>query len=225
MAAEIPNPVGTVRVANEDGPTSQETLHEQLVPRIQGLRAYVEGRIPARFRHLILTDEILQEVWVAAYRTLPTFRPTEPDSIDWWLRTIASSKLTDALRTVRCIKRGVNWRRMRSAAGQLTTYSNLFARFESPQKTPSRNVGANEAAHAVRVALDHLSEPRRKAIELRYIRGLAYEEIAHEMGKSQAAVHGLLYHGLRELRSVLGDAARYFSDCRSNDEGTPGSRP
>jgi DNA-directed RNA polymerase specialized sigma24 family protein len=69
----------------------------------------------------------------------------------------------------------------------------------------------------MQIALSRLPVDRRRAIQMRYIDGQTPQEIAGKMQKSAAAVKGLLFHGLRELRERLGDAKRFFSDARSSD--------
>lgn len=200
----------------------EQTLHEALLVRINALHNYVASKTPPRLRHIISPDDILQEVWVAAYRTISTFVPDAPDALDRWLTTIANSKLVDALRAARRLKRGGSQRLVRDAGGPLTSFSNLFARLRSPQQTPSSEFHAVETAHAVLISLNRLNDTRRRAIEMRFIEGLSHKEIAAKMGKSGAAVNSLLFHGLRQLRGMLGDAARYFSDARSSDSSHAG---
>ena len=195
----------------------EQTLHEALLVRINALRSYVASKTPPRLHHVISPDDILQEVWIAAYRTISTFNPDGPNALDRWLTTIANSKLVDALRAARRLKRGGNRRLARNAEGPLTSFSDLFARLRSPQQTPSSEFAAVEAAHAALISLNRLNDTRRRAIEMRFIEGLSHKEIARKMGRSGAAVNSLLFHGLRQLRGMLGDAAKYFSDARSSD--------
>ena len=46
-------------------------------------------------------------------------------------------------------------------------------------------------------------QERREAVRLRYLDGVGVEEIAQRLGKSRAAVAGLLRRGLADLRSCL----------------------
>ena len=193
------------------------TLHAVLLPRIEGLRHFVERKIPRRFRPTICADDVLQDVWVAAYRTFPDFRPEGSNAVERWLTTIAARKLIDAFRAARCLKRAGSDRLQRDGDARLTSCSHLFANLRSPQRTPSREVHAAEAGHVILILLNVLNEPRRQAIKLHYIDGRSRAEIAREMGKTEAAVNSLLFHGLRQLRDLLGDAAKYFTDARSSD--------
>lgn len=196
---------------------SRGTLHRELLPRISQLRGYVHRKIPRRLQATVSADDVLQEVWVAAYRTVSTFTPDGPNAIERWLTTIANSKVADAVRTARRLKRGGDRRHIGDGQQRVSSFTDLFARVQSPQKTPSSELGATERAHAVSIALNCLRGDRRRVIYMRYIEGRSHEEIGREMGKTKAAVNSLLYNGLLELRSLLGDAAKYFSDVRSSD--------
>jgi RNA polymerase sigma factor (sigma-70 family) len=218
-----PGGVGmNVAVACRSRRIDEQTLHEALLARINSLRNYVASKTPPRLRHIISPDDILQEVWIAAYRTISTFEANGPNPLDRWLTTIANSKLVDALRAARRLKRGGNRRLVRNAEAPLTSFSDLFAELRSPQQTPSSEFHAVEAAHAVLISLNRLNDSRRQAIEMRFIEGLSHKEIACKMGKSGAAVNSLLFHGLRQLRAMLGDAAKYFSDACSSDSSRVG---
>ena len=154
---------------------------------------------------------------MAAFRTFPTFQGGLRD-FEHWLRKIADSKLTDALRRERARKRGGAARFARNAASRLTSCSNLFDRIASLQRTPSREFHAAEAGHAVMIALNNLNDTRRTAIEMRYVAGLSLQDIALELDKTESAVNSLLFHARRELREVLGHAEKYFSDAGSSDQ-------
>jgi len=198
----------------------RRNLHLVLLPRVGQLRRYVQRQIPNRLRALLSADDILQEVWIAAYRTVESFTPDGPDALDRWLTTIAKSKVVDAIRAARRRKRGGDRRQIRNVARRLTSFTELFARIRSPQKTPSSEYSTIEIEHAVSISLNRLREDRRRAVHMRYIEERSHKEIAAEMGKSEAAVNSLLYNGLREMRSFLGDADKYFSDGGSSEIGT-----
>ena len=198
---------------------TRETLHQELMLRVGQLRRYVDRGIPSRLRAVVSADDILQEVWVAAYRTVSAFTPDDADAVERWLVTIAKSKVVDAVRSARRLKRGGDRRHLREAQQSFTSCTDLFARIQSPQKTPSGEFATSEIGHLVAISLNRLGAHHRRAIQMRYIEQRSHREIARAMGKTEAAVNSLLYNGLRELRSLLGDAAKYFSDVRSVEQG------
>ncbi len=69
--------------------------------------------------------------------------------------------------------------------------------------TPSRLVVRSEAASALLVALDSLPEEQRQVVRLKHLDGRSVAEIAEMLGKSEAAVAGLLRRGVVALREKL----------------------
>ena len=53
-------------------------------------------------------------------------------------------------------------------------------------------------------ALYQLTEARRAVIQYIYLEDLPAEEVARKLGKSVGAVYSLQFHGLEDLRKILG---------------------
>jgi RNA polymerase sigma factor (sigma-70 family) len=192
------------------------TLHRLLKSRIRLLRDYLDERIPESLRQAVLADDILQEVWVAAYRTAPGFQPIGPDAIDRWLIRITHAKLVDAVRYIRRQKRGGDHRHMRD--GQMTaTFSTLFARLQAVQRTPSQDAHLVETTHVMLMALNQLTPRQRRAVELHFLQGYSHREIAAELDTTEKAAKELVHRGLRALHDILGPATKYFTDAGSTD--------
>jgi RNA polymerase sigma factor (sigma-70 family) len=186
--------------------------------RAEGLYRYLEERIPPRFAAVITPDDVLQDVWISAFRGFSSFEAADDEALDHWLRTIASRKLLDLLKAARRAKRGGSGQGSSRASEKGTrSYVDLVARVASTHRTPSRETSAKEAAFAVQIALSDLGPEQRTALRLRYVEGRSLDEIASAMNKSAVAVNGLLFRGLRQLRRRLGRAGRYFSDSASCD--------
>lgn len=175
------------------------------------LRAYVHRKIPSDLKSIFSPEDILQEVWIACFRGVGTFRANEPDAFDRWLRTITDRKLVDAIRWAKRLKRGAHVRFDRTAQQRKTSLVDLFARVAANQRTPSSEEGAREASAAIQIALSSLPEDYRKAITLYHIDGKSQKEVAEAMEKSIPAVHGLLFRGMQKLRDDLGPAHNFLS--------------
>jgi RNA polymerase sigma-70 factor (ECF subfamily) len=199
-------------------PVTRETLHLELAPRVQRLRLYLSRHIPASLRRTLTADDLLQEVWAAAYRTVEHFQSNRADGIDRWLTTLAHAKLVDAVRTARCLKRGGDWRYTRNLAPRLSSFGGVVFWLQSPQRTPSQTAHLADTAQHILIALEQLSERQRRAVELRYLAGLSRQQIAEELDTTEKAVKALLERGLQQMREVLGPAVKYFTDARSSDE-------
>jgi RNA polymerase sigma factor (sigma-70 family) len=223
VAASAPGASGCAETGGGSPKVNQETLRRELLGSARRLRCYVDRRIPERLRPAVSADDVLQETWIAAHQALSKFTPDGPDAIGRWLTTIANSKLVNAIRAARRFMREGARKHLRDSQRRLSSFADLFARVQSPQKTPSSEFRAAERAHAASIALSQLTDDRRRAVHLHYIEGRSRREVARAMGRSEAAVNSLLYNGLLELRSLLGDAASYFSDVDSSEPDESGA--
>ena len=192
-------------------------LQGHLLSRADSLRGYVATKIPPPLGNLLSAEDVLQETFVAAFQNIGSFVPNGPDALDRWLITIANRKLIDALKRAHRIKRGGLGPVQPGQPRRSSSLAGLLAQFGAARRTPSRELSMREAADAIHVALSDLGADRRRAVLLRFVEGLSLKEISQKMGKSYAAVNSLLFHGLRELRTKLGRATRFFSDARSAD--------
>ena len=193
-------------------PIGEVMLQRLLLSRANRLRRYIESKIPAKLRSVLAADDILQDVWIAAFRATTTFRGNQGEDFDRWLMTITNRKLVDSFRTALAVKRGGKTPIVGEAQARRSSIADLFARIASPQATPSRVTSAKEAVEAVADALACLSDDRGRAVKMRHIDGLSVPEIASRMQRTIPAVHSLLFNGLRDLRSRLGSAEKFFSD-------------
>jgi len=184
---------------------------DRLFAHISSLRRYVQSKIPARFRSLLEADDILQEVWFDAEREWKTLSQLGSERLGAWLFKCADHKVIDAVRMERAVKRGGDRQRVFGQGDGLGAFELLLRDIEGGSSSPSRAFRHEEVRHAVSIALSGLGDDRRTAINMRYVDGLSHAEIAQRMGRSSDAVNSLLYHGLIELRSILGSASRYLS--------------
>lgn len=172
------------------------------------LRAYLAARLPAGMKPVVSVDDLLQEIWLTANRSIETVR--QPEAVSYWLRKVAERKLIDTLRHARCRKRGGDRVKL-EAADSRTSYLNLFWSVAQAQRSPSSVDAVREATDAVKAALAELPDDYRKAVTLHHIDGLTHEEIGKAMSRSPSAVNSLLHRGMVMLRSVLGSPGRFFS--------------
>lgn len=201
------------------------TLIRLLLDREPQIRSYVISKVPTRVRGLVAIEDVLQEIWIAAFRGIGKFKPDRPDAFDRWLITLANHKLLDLLKSVLADKRGGQSYIMGGLHHRQASLSGLFTLLQSPQSTPSGEVSVKEATSAVQVAMSGLREDRRQAIWMRHIEGREISEIAAALDKSESAVHNLLNRGRKELRKRLGGSSKYFTDTASSIDLVPGLRP
>ncbi len=200
------------------GRTVTESELQKLLPeRSETIRKFIERRIPRRMQPVVAVDDVLQEIWITAFRSIGSFSSYGSDSLDRWLMTIARTRLLNAIRYASQSNRAVD--RVQVQVDRTGSYFALFGRIAHPGRTPSSEHACDEAVRAVRVALDALPDDYRRAITMHHIDGRSQSEVATVMQKSTAAVNGLLYRGMLRLKDSMGWDGRFFSD--TNLENPP----
>lgn len=200
------------------GAIKECTLRHTLLAGAPRLRQYLAAKIPTRFQGVISAEDVLQEVWLAAFQALGSFRQDGPDALDRWLTCIAHRKLLKAIKAAQSVKRGGRNAILQGHGNRVSSMLDLFVRVAAPGRTPSSEAAAAEATDAVQIALASLPEARRRAVWMRHIEGKPCAEIAEAMGKTKPAVNSLLFHGLQQLRDRLGEPARFLSDAPAPEE-------
>jgi RNA polymerase sigma-70 factor (ECF subfamily) len=176
-----------------------------------------------RFRHYLLLlarmqlgrqatgkpepSDVVQQTLLEAHRKREQFRGTTEAERAAWLRQMLAFNMADARRHLGRDKRDAA--RERSLEQELEQSSlRLGTWLAAEQRSPSEQAVQHEEAVWVAEALAQLPEANREAIVLRYYEGLSLDEISARLGRTPAAVAGLLKRGLKQLRTALHDGSK-----------------
>lgn len=166
------------------------------------LRLLVTLQLDPAFQGKIDPSGVVQQTMLEAYQAFPEGGIADADHLAAWLRRILANNLADEIRKLRRGKRDVT--RERSLEAALEQSSNrLHAWLAAEQSSPSQHARRREQALRVSEALASLSEAQREALVLRHFHGRSLAEIAERLGRTHAAVAGLLKRGLQQLRNQL----------------------
>ncbi len=176
-----------------------------------GLRAGVERRINAKLRGRLDPDDVLQDAYLAAFRTAAGLAFDTPAAFYAWLERICFTRLVDHARAATRRKRNCGRIAVAADPKASSRYDVLAKTLVCPDSTPSRRAARNEAAGAVLTGLARLRDDQRDVIRLRFLESLSVAEVASRLGKTEDAVHGLCRRGLIALRESLGSLSRYLS--------------
>ncbi|HEY2513183.1 MAG TPA: sigma-70 family RNA polymerase sigma factor [Polyangiaceae bacterium] len=136
-------------------------------------------------------EDLAQDVFLRAYRAMPTFDPDLGAKPSTWLLTIATRAALDAR------KRRVIPLRPLDDADQVAHGS-----------TPETEATRAELAKQITVAVESLSDEQRAALVLAEFHGFSMSEIASAMGIPEATAKTRLFRARERMRAVLGDAWR-----------------
>jgi RNA polymerase sigma factor (sigma-70 family) len=172
------------------------------------LLAYIERHLPGAVAAVIQPTDVLQDVYIDAFRRLGSFVRHDETSVYRWLVTIARAQIAMLLRRQRAVKRGrgdtVN---VSQATDSLVL---MLEDLAVTRHTPSRSAASHEVMAVLEQALDRLGGGHAEAIRLRYVDGLTAPEVAARMGRTVAAVHMLCQRGLQAVRRDLRSASQFI---------------
>jgi RNA polymerase sigma-70 factor (ECF subfamily) len=168
------------------------------------LRLLARLQLDARLQAKLDASDIVQETFLKAYQAQieGRFREQSDAETEAWLRQILANTLADAVRKYAAAKQDL--RLEQSLQGPLEdSSSRLQAWLEADQSSPSQQVVRQEQLRRLADALAQLPPDQRMAVELKKLHGRSVAAIAEQMGKSRAAVAGLIRRGLGRLRELL----------------------
>lgn len=171
----------------------QHRSYLRLVARIHLDRA-LRGKLDA--------SDVVQEALLSAHLARDQFRGSTRAELLAWLRQILVRQLAEEARKYDRQKRSVD--REVSLEQQLNSSSaRLEAFLAASGSSPSERAERQEDTLRLAAALDILAGDQRTVIELHHLDGLSLAAVADEMGRSRAAVAGLLRRGLERVRVLL----------------------
>jgi RNA polymerase sigma-70 factor (ECF subfamily) len=138
---------------------------------VRMVHAILLGRVPARD-----VDDIVQEVFLAAYRRIRELR--DAAAFGGWLAAIARNRATDYLRQVREV-------------------------MELPPEMPGGDPIESETL-AVLDIIRKLPDAYRETLLMRLVEGMTGDEIAARTGLTPGSVRVNLHRGMKMLREQLG---------------------
>jgi RNA polymerase sigma-70 factor, ECF subfamily len=141
------------------------------------LRAYVT-RLTRRPSE---TDDVLQEVAIAAWQALPQLE--QPELVKAWLFRIAERQAFALLRR-----------------------QPQHAELDEEVAGTGDDEARSDARYALRQALTRLPEQQAQVWILREVGGLSYSEIAERLAVPDSTVRGALAQARRKLLDTMGDA-------------------
>jgi RNA polymerase sigma-70 factor (ECF subfamily) len=171
------------------------------------LRLLARMELDRRLRAKLDPSDLVQQTFLRAHQALGQFRGSSEAELAAWLRQILASLLERAVRDFGRAKRDLG--RERSLEASLDDSS---ARLEAwlaaeDQLSPSQQADRNEQLLRLADALATLPPEQREAVVLHYLEGQPVADIARRLGRSTAAVGGLLKRGLKKLRTYLNEGA------------------
>lgn len=181
---EVDQQVATLlsRVAKGDR-IAYETLYHRLYPRVYGF-------VLRRLRDPSLAEETVVDVFVELWKNAGRFRGES--RVTTWIFGIAHFKCLAASRAARRSKR----------SAVVSTETEILEAMPDPLDVEDA-LAARERVSQVKAALLILPEGQRKVVELAFVEGLGYGEIAARLGVAEGTVKTRISRARSMLRRLL----------------------
>lgn len=168
--------------------------------RLEGL---FHSRLGPALRERLDLDDLIQETFLRALRSVSEFEPRGEDSFFRWLAGIAGHVI---LETARKQKRDL--------------ILALDRDLPADQVSASTATQRDERFERLQQALDSLSDDHRRVVLLARVDRLPIKEVAQRMERTPEAVSQLLWRALQKLKTAFGETDSFrLPDRRLEDRG------
>jgi len=134
--------------------------------------------------------DLVQEVFVKAWRALPRYKKMKTPFLGW-LFTISHNRVIDYYRTKKDY-----------------TYLNSEIIMVDRGKSPEELTEARFTQQEVRKAILRLPPDQQQVIIMSFIDGFEYSEIAAALNKTEGNIRVIIHRALKKLRETLGGAGK-----------------
>jgi RNA polymerase sigma-70 factor (ECF subfamily) len=160
-------------------------------------------QIGRRLQGKVDAADVVQDVFLGAYRDFPQFRGGSEKEFLGWLRQILAYVLANLVRYYQGAQRR-DVRLERQLSIELDQSSQALDRgLVAAQSSPSQQAVRREQAVLLAEALARLPEPLRDLLILRHLEGMTFPEVAERLGRTLDSVKKQWPRALASLRRVM----------------------
>jgi RNA polymerase sigma-70 factor (ECF subfamily) len=192
-AGELESLLSRVRLGDRE---AFAALYRQTRARLLGVVLRIQ-------KDRALAEDILQDVYVNAWRAAASFDATRSRALTW-LVAIARNRAIDGLRR-RAAELPTTSATVHGAEGEEDA-GELWDRVASEDEGPAEALARHDDARRLARCMRALSAEQRQSIALAYFDGLSHGEIAAHMAQPLGTVKSWVRRGLVALQRCLGAA-------------------
>jgi RNA polymerase sigma-70 factor (ECF subfamily) len=164
------------------------------------LRRHAALLLDGRLRGKVDPSDVVQDTLLKALRHQEQFRGRTESERRAWLRRILANTLADAVRRFLAGRKRDVGREQSLDEAVRQSSEHLRVWLADGREPPEGEAAHNEELLWLAEGLAELPGDQREAVRLKHLHGLSVGEVARRMGKTAAAVAGLLRRGLEALR-------------------------
>ncbi|HKI38059.1 MAG TPA: sigma-70 family RNA polymerase sigma factor [Gemmataceae bacterium] len=176
---------------------------------LEQMRAWLHRRaavlLDGRLRGKVDAFDVVQDTLLKAFEHREQLRGQSAAERQAWLRQILANTLADTVRRFLAgQKRDVGREQSLDDAVRQSS-ERLQGWLADGRAPPADEAARNERLLGLAEGLAELPDDQREAVRRKHLHGMPVGEVARQMGKTTAAVAGLLRRGLEALRQRLGN--------------------
>lgn len=199
-----PNTPETQELLARAGQGDAAAVERLLAGHREPVRRMISLRLDPAIGQRVDASDVVQEVLLEASRRLADYLRDPKMPFQLWLRHIARDHLIDAHRRHQAQKRGVHREQPAVPAGFADRSSvELAGRFIDQELTPASAAIRQELERRLHAAIAELDETDREVILMRHFEELSNQEVAAELGLTEAAASMRYLRAVRRLRDLL----------------------
>ena len=178
-------------------------------PHVGRVLAYLDRHIPPHLRSLIDPQDVAQDTFFEAARSLERVTLDTPDAVWRWIVTIARHRLINVIQAHEAAKRGGRLPHLREEEAPHGSVIGMLHDLAAHQRTPSQSAAQRELLVLLERSIHQLQPAYRDAVRIRYLQGLSLKETAEQLGRTEDAAQKLCVRGLQALRLELRSFSLY----------------
>lgn len=184
----------TIETGGPGRPLEEYRDYLLLLARIHLTGSRLQGKLDA--------SDVVQQSLLEAHAAAAQFRGRSVGEQQSFLRQILINNLNDVARKYGAAARNIALERSLDFA-LFDSSSGLRACLVLDDSSPSQHAAHEEELLRLAKALAQLPEDQRIVVELKHLHGYSLAEIGRELDRSETAIGGLLYRGVKKLRELL----------------------
>ncbi len=153
------------------------------------------------------TDDLLQDVWAKAYRSIGGFRGKS--QFYTWLHSVAANTTLNFLK-----RRGRRWMMSLDDVDNGILQDKEFVELQSTS-TPVRESDLAEMQQKINEAMMKLTPDHRAVVTMFDIQGMPHADIAKVLGIGEGTVRSRLFYAHKQLQAWLSEFAPVHSNSHS----------